>query len=268
MQDSTRSCASSGLVLLAGSSWPRLSAASELDAEASAVIATGRGSSPVRRPASPRAPSRTPKAGVWITPPARNSRRTSAAALVSRRPQGPESAAAHAAETARDAAARAPPAIAAVCNVRDPGPARPASRATAAVNRASATVEMAWPAALSRVGPAFWVKYCRSWLGDDPGRGYGARAFAPPMPPMKLTPARGPLSAPRSGGGVAALDIAAPSSCVLESRLGQGGVLHRGELPALVVGDPDLGDPEPAGVGFPFVRALGLHDVEPDARMV
>src|SRR6266540_6606058 len=87
---------------------------------------------------------------TWITPPARNSRRTSAAALASRRPQGPESAAAHAAEAARDAAARAPPAIAAVCNVRDPGPARPASRATAAVNRASATVEMAWPAALSR----------------------------------------------------------------------------------------------------------------------
>src|SRR6266702_1711739 len=112
-----------------------------------------------------------PEGWVWITPPARNSRRTRTAALVSRRPQGPESAAAHAAEAARDAAAREPPAIAAVCNVRDPRPARPASRATAAVNRASETAEMAWPAALSRVGPAFWVKYCRSWLGDAPGRG-------------------------------------------------------------------------------------------------
>src|SRR6266702_6884708 len=143
----------------------------QVDADASAVIATWRGSSPVRRPASPRAPRRIPKAGVWSTPPAMNSRRTSAAALVSCRPHRPESAAAHAAEAARDAAARAPPATAAVCSARDPRPVRPASRATDAVNRASETAEMAWPVALRRVGPGFWVKYWRSWLGDAPGRG-------------------------------------------------------------------------------------------------
>src|SRR6266498_1573816 len=172
-------------------------------------MATGRDSSPVRRPARPRAPTRIPKAGLWITPPAMKPRRASAAALSSR-PRRPERAAVHAAEAARDAAAIAPPATAAVCSAREPRPVRPASRATDAVNRARQAAEMAWPVALSRVGPAFWVKYCRTWLGDDPGRGYGARAFAPPMPPMKLRPATRPLSAPGSGGAVAARGMRAP----------------------------------------------------------
>src|SRR5215470_17431525 len=35
---------------------------------------------------------------------------------------------------------------------------------------------MAWPAALSRIWPALRVKYCRSWLGDAQGRGYGLSA--------------------------------------------------------------------------------------------
>ena len=72
---------------------------------------------------------------------------------------------------AREAAASPPPAAAAAWRARDPRPDRPASLATDAVNRARARAETAWPATLSRAGPAFSVKYRLTWAGSAPGRG-------------------------------------------------------------------------------------------------
>jgi hypothetical protein len=65
------------------------------------------------------------------------------AALASLRPHRALSAAVHAAEAAREAAATAPPATAAACSFCDPGPTRPASRAADPVKRASEAAEMA-----------------------------------------------------------------------------------------------------------------------------
>ena len=62
------------------------------------------------------------------------------------------------AEPASPAVATPPPATATACSARAPGPARPASRATETVNRASAAAEMSWPATLIRGAPEGWEK--------------------------------------------------------------------------------------------------------------
>src|SRR5215216_253362 len=167
-------------------------------AEAREAVVSGPGRAPVRRPASPSAPSSSASPAPCTGPPRVNTRRCRDLARSWSRPGPAVRAAAAVAEAARERLARAPPVMAMAWRVLDPRPAWPASRATDAENTAREASERSWPPTLIRSGPASPWKNRWTSVMSAPGRGKGASARLRPVarPPMKLTPVSTPPRAP------------------------------------------------------------------------